>query len=333
MCDSHGDGRNARLLEAEVTRRAVLVGAVAAGAGAALAGLLEPREVMAQIGRDPVLEGVVDLHVHADPDIKTRLRSVDDFEAVGKFAEVGARAVLLKNHFMPTADRAYLARKVVPGIEVYGGVCLNKAVGGLNPHAIQTMADVKGGYGKMVWFPTFDAEHQLRRFPRNEAFVPVVDAGGELLPEARECLKVIAGANLCVSSGHLNAEETVTLFREARAMGVTKMVATHGMADPGRYTVEQMQQIISVGGLIEHVFLATLPVGGPNAIPMSTYAEAIKAVGAQHCILSTDLGQAENAIHPMGFKVFILELLKAGISKEEIDWLTRINPARVLEVA
>src|SRR5687767_7440911 len=116
MCGSAcGEGHDPKILEAEVSRRAVLVGALAAGAGAALAGFVEPREAAAQVRHDPVLEGVTDLHVHADPDIRARLRSLDDFEAVAKFAEVGARAVLLKNHFMPTADRAYLARRIVPG--------------------------------------------------------------------------------------------------------------------------------------------------------------------------------------------------------------------------
>jgi Family of unknown function (DUF6282) len=328
-CDG---GHSSRLREAEISRRAILVGAIAVGAGAALTGLIDPRETAAQVRNDPILDGVIDLHVHSDPDIRLRLRSLDDFETVSKFDEVGARGVLLKNHFMPTADRAYLVRKVVPGIDVFGGVCLNKAVGGLNPDAIQVMAQVKGGYGKMVWFPTFDAEHQLRRFPRNEAFVRTTDAGGELLPEARECLRVIAGENLAISTGHIAPHEALALFREARAMGITRLLVTHALSDPARFTVEQMQEVVSAGGMIEHVFLSALATSSPDPVPITRYVEAIRAVGAEHSIVSTDLGQAENPIHPMGLKVFIMELVKAGVTQQEIDLMTRVNPARLLDL-
>lgn len=335
MCDATtSDGcHSSRLIETEITRRAVLVGALAAGAGAALASLVGPREAAAQVRADPVLEGVIDLHVHSDPDIRVRQRSLDDFETVSKFNEVGARAVLLKNHFMPTADRAYLARKVVPGIEVFGGVCLNKAVGGLNPDAIRAMSQVKGGYGKMVWFPTFDAEEQLRRFPRNEAFVRTTDEGGELLPEARACLAVCAEENLAVSTGHIAPHEALAVFREARSLGIKKLLVTHALSDPARFTVEQMQEVINAGGMIEHVFLSTLATSGPDPVPIARYVEAIKAVGAEHAVLSTDLGQAENPIHPLGLKVFIMELMKAGVTQAEIDLMTRVNPARLLDLA
>jgi Family of unknown function (DUF6282) len=328
-CDG---GHSSRLREAEISRRAILVGAIAVGAGAALTGLIDPRETAAQVRNDPILDGVIDLHVHSDPDIRSRLRSLDDFETVSKFDEVGARGVLLKNHFMPTADRAYLVRKVVPGIDVFGGVCLNKAVGGLNPDAIQVMAQVKGGYGKMVWFPTFDAEHQLRRFPRDEAFVRTTDAGGELLPEARECLRVIAGENLAISTGHIAPHEALALFREARAMGITRLLVTHALSDPARFTIEQMQEVVSAGGMIEHVFLSALATSGPDPVPITRYVDAIRAVGAEHSIVSTDLGQAENPIHPMGLKVFIMELMKAGVTQQEIDLMTRVNPARLLDL-
>src|ERR671936_2662376 len=91
----------------------------------------------------------------------------------------GRCALVLKNHYLITSDRAFLAREVVPGIEIFGGVALNQPVGGLNPSAIVTMARMKGGYGRVVWFPTFDGETHLKRFPRAGATaVPVVDADG-----------------------------------------------------------------------------------------------------------------------------------------------------------
>ena len=329
MCGrQHGHGA----LEAEVSRRAVLVGALAAGAGAALTGFAEPRTALAQVERDPLLDGVVDLHVHSGPDVDPR--SLDDGEVASKYAEAGARAILLKNHYLSTSERAYLARGAAPGIEVFGGVALNKAAGGLNPSAILAMARMKGGYGKVVWFPTRDSENHLRVTPRDDTPVRVVDEGGELLPEARACLQVIAGENLALFSGHIAPSEVLTLFREARAMGVSKMMVTHALAPWPNLTLEHMQEVAALGGLIEHVelfTLATAPSGG--TVPVSSYAEAIKAVGAQHFVLSTDLGQPENPIHPAGYKLLVMELMQAGVTGEEIDVMTRQNPARLLDLA
>ena len=335
MC---GVGRDARLLGAEISRRAIVLGAIAGGASA-VTGLAAGRLASAQVGHDPLLDGVIDLHVHADPDVDAR--SLDDTQVTAKYAEVGARAVLLKNHYLVTSDRAYLARQAVGGIEVFGGLVLNKQVGGLNPAAIRTMSQIKGRFGKVVWFPTRDAEQHLSRFPRDDAPVAVTDEGGELLPETLECLKVIAGENLAVFTGHLSASDALAVLREASALGVKKMLVTHALTDPARYSVEQMQAAVAVGAMIEHVYLGTL--AGPGAlspgqrdfinVPLSDYVAAIKAVGARNCVLSTDLGQAENPIHPMGFKVFIQELMAAGLSADEIDLMARKNPARLLDLA
>jgi hypothetical protein len=280
--------------------------------------------VEAQVAADPVLSGVIDFHVHSDPERTDFFaRSLNDFEVSRKFAEVGARAIVLKNHYLITSDRAWLARQVVPNIELFGGVALNLPVGGLNPSA-------------------FDSESHLKRFPRQGATaVPVVDAGGELLPAALDCLKVIADENLVLCSGHLSVAETLALFRAARDVGVTQMLVTHALTDPARFTIPQMQEVASLGGLMENVYVGTLQgsnslvpgLRGWTNIPIPTYVDAIRQVGAQNFVLSTDLGQAENPIHPMGYKVFIMELMDAGITADEIDLMARKNPARLLGLA
>ncbi len=69
---------------------------------------------------DRVLSGTIDIHVHSDPD--NRPRSIDAID-VAKLARTrGMRAIVLKNHYDPTAALAYIVRKEVPGIEVFGGM-------------------------------------------------------------------------------------------------------------------------------------------------------------------------------------------------------------------
>src|SRR5205807_6405926 len=90
------------------------------------------------------LNGVIDIHVHADPD--SVARSIDAFDLARLAKDRGMRALVLKNHYEPTASLAWSVRKFVPGIEVFGGIDLNRSVGGVNPAAIERMVLMKGGY-------------------------------------------------------------------------------------------------------------------------------------------------------------------------------------------
>src|SRR5260370_16931246 len=117
------------------------------------------------------LKGVVDIHAHCDPDSVPR--SIDAIDLAKLARDRGIRALVLKNHYEPTASLAYLVRKVVPGIELFGGIALNRTVGGVNPAAVDLIARVKGGWGRVVWMPTFDAENPLHFSQSNRPFASV----------------------------------------------------------------------------------------------------------------------------------------------------------------
>src|SRR5207245_10448064 len=115
---------------------------------------------------------------HGDPE--SLARSIDAIDLARLAKARGMRGLVLKNHYEPTASLAYLVRKEAPGIEIFGGIDLNRSVGGVNPAAIERMVLVKGGYGRVVWLPTFDA-----------GLVPV-SKDGALLPEVREVIALAA---------------------------------------------------------------------------------------------------------------------------------------------
>src|SRR5678809_1197738 len=107
--------------------------------------------VLAQVGFPPApaivspAAGVIDMHVHPAPDVFGR--ALTDIETVTLARRKGMRGLVLKNHVVPTADRAALAMDQVPGIEVWGGVVLNNAVGGINPAAVEWMYRMSGSRG------------------------------------------------------------------------------------------------------------------------------------------------------------------------------------------
>src|SRR5499427_6700821 len=133
-----------------------------------------------------VLRGTIDIHVHSDPD--SRPRSIDALDVAKLSRAKGMRGVVLKNHYDPTSGLAYIIRKDVPGLEVFGGIDLNLTVGGINPAAVEHMVQMKGGLGRVIWMPTFDSENAVRLSKENRPFVSVAK-NGRLLPEV---LRVIA---------------------------------------------------------------------------------------------------------------------------------------------
>src|ERR1035438_4983531 len=143
------------------------------------------------------LSGVIDFHVHSDPDSVPR--SIDAIDLAKLAKARGMRGLVLKNHYEPTASLAWLVRKEVPGIEIFGGIDLNRSVGGVNPAAIERMVLMKGGWGRVVWMPTFDAESQVQFSKENRPFVSV-SHNGQLLPEVKQVIALAAQHHLTLET-------------------------------------------------------------------------------------------------------------------------------------
>lgn len=276
------------------------------------------------------LVGVVDFHAHSAPD--TVARSRDSFTVVRQAKAAGLRAVVLKNHYVSTAALAQLAFHEVGGIEVFGGIALNISNGGLNAEAVRRMIQVEGHRGKIVWLPTFDAENQVRFSKQERAFVPVVK-DGRPVPALKEIFELIAANDLILASGHSSAAESLLLFEAARAAGVKRLLVTHVLSDSTRASDTQMKQLASLGAVMEFTYLTHLPAPQGQGVAVTEAAQAIHSVGAEHFLISSDLGQANTPAHTDGLRIFIAALKTAGITDPEIEQIARRNPARLLGLA
>jgi hypothetical protein len=292
---------------------------------------------------DPVLRGAIDLHSHLDPDgygPGGHGRALDVME-MGRLAQdAGMRGFVIKMHYDQTADDAYLVRRQFPNLEVFGGIGTNFATGGLNPAAIRQMADVKGGWGRVIWMPTWDAKHYVEHHGNNRPFITVA-SNGQLLPETKAVIATIAElngktrgskGNLVMATGHNSPEEVLLMVKEARALGIPVLV-THPLLDSVGMTVEQMQQAADMGAYLEFVTLFT-------AQPATTkeYVEAIRKIGPAHCIVSSDKGQGRGeeghdspSQSPVdGLSEAAQVLRRNGFNDAELALMFRTNPARLL---
>jgi hypothetical protein len=276
-----------------------------------------------QADRD--LKGAIDLHIYTEPD--SIARSIDALEAAKLARDRGMRAIALKHHYDETAGLAYLARKLYPGIEVFGGVAMNLTVGGLNPRAVEYMTQITGGFGRFVFMPTNDSEAQVKYGKQTRPFVTVSE-NGELVAEARTVIAAVAKHDLILGSGNISAEETLLVFREGQRQGIKRMIATHGMAAPTFLTIEQAREAAKLGAFIEIV--GGNLAGKDAQVKIDRFAEQIRGIGPASVIMASDLGQKANALPPEGFAVFIDAMRKKGFTDQELDVMTRKNPATLL---
>jgi hypothetical protein len=281
------------------------------------------------------IQGAIDFHVHSAPDVFGR--SVTDIEAAMLSRRMGLRGIVLKNHVTSTADRAAIVREVVPGLEVFGGIVLNMAVGGVNPQAVEWMARMSGRYGKVVWLPTIDADHHLKTFHEpGDGLRVAID--GKVTAETEAVLKIIAREKLVLCTGHVSPPEVLAVTRRALELGASNVVITHAMAEVPNLSMAQMKELAALGATIELDFVNHLM--GPQAhlpwmrhwhrVSVKDMAGAIKELGAEHILIATDLGQTGNPTHPDGMMLLVQGLKQEGVSDADIDRMMRKNPARLL---
>ncbi len=310
---------------------------------ATLTALAAVPAAQAQSVDDPALKGAIDIHSHVDPDgygPGHNGRAFDALELAQLAQQAGMRGFVIKMHYDQSADDAYLVRKQYPDLEILGGIGTNVATGGLNPSAIRQMADVKGGWGRIVWMPTWDAKHYVDNNGNDRPFITVAK-DGELVPEAKALIGAVAEVNgktrsskgkVVLATGHNAPEEVLLIVAEARRLGLDVLV-THPLLESVGMNIEQMQQAVAMGAYLE--FVSSF---ANEEATIAEYAKAIKEIGAEHCIVSSDRGQGRGEeghdspamSHVEGLALAAQALRKNGFSEAELDLMFKTNPARLL---
>jgi len=275
-----------------------------------------------------VLKGAIDFHIHASPD-PFRKRSVDAFTAAQEAKDLGMKAVVLKCHDYPTAPVAQTVESLVTGIRIIGSIALNHGVGGINPEAVEVSA---GMGAKVIWMPTFSSVPDTKRRGLTSG-ISLLDKEGRVLPQVKEVVALAKKYELALCTGHISSQEVCALADEAFATDVWKFVITHpltdGVGDP--LPLEGQKELVERGAFVEHCFVATTSNFG--ALDPKEIVKAIRYVGVEKCILSTDFGQEHNPRPAEGMKIMVSTMLDSGFNEEEMGILLKRNPALLLSLS
>jgi hypothetical protein len=279
---------------------------------------------------DELVIGAIDMHCHHGPDPRL-VRSVDAAEAVREADALGMGGLVLKSHSYPTGPIALLMQKTVARLRVFGGICCDAEIGGLNAAAVEVA--LRTG-AKVVWMPTFSSVVDRRKLGLPGPGIPLLDARGRLLPAVHDILALVREHEASVATGHVDLPEQIALVDAARARGVPAIMthALETLVGPD-HDLGDVVALAERGATIEFTYLTCIPGGFAATSAPGAFARAMMAVGPERAIMSTDFGQ-ERSPHPaVGMRLFIDEMLRAGIAPAAIDLMARRNPARLLGLA
>jgi len=274
-----------------------------------------------------LVHGSIDMHIHASPDPRVQ-RSVNALDAAQQAHRAGMAAIVLKSHEYPTAPLASIINEIVPEIKVFGSISLDYEVGGLNTFAIEASAKMGA---KVVWMPTRCSDHDMKRNNPPGSGISIMDNDGKLLPIVDTILEIVKSHNMVLATGHISQSESFALVDRARQHGIWKIVTTHPLLEKAacHLSLEEQSEIAKKGAFIEHCINDIMPMIGLHPGKM---VEAVKIVGAEHCILSSDLGQIHNPVPVEGMRAGMAILRSCGLSDSEITLMTKVNPAKLLDL-
>jgi hypothetical protein len=275
------------------------------------------------------LTGAADLHCHFGPDAH-RERSVDALDAARDAADAGHAAVVLKSHDYPTAALAAVVDRVVDGVRVFGGICCDREVGGVNPAAVETALRLGA---KIVWLPTLTSRQDQLNGIGEALGIPgpglsVVDEHGVLSPDTHAVLDLVADYGAVLATGHVTWDEHLAVTKEFGRRG--KVLVTHAMEELAgpNLSVDQCIELADLGATIELCALTCL--GALATRPPSAIAAAASAIGPDRCTLATDYGQKANVRPAWGFQEFADALLAEGVDERSIRRMGCDNPCALI---
>lgn len=288
------------------------------------------------------IEGAIDIHVHAGPELFARIGDAVDFATAAR--DAGMAGLVFKAHHESTVTRAYYASLQVPGIDLYGGIVLNTFIGGVNPTAVA--AALQQG-ARIIWGPTMHAKHHVEVLGKGtygvghmtlapelaSPGINVIDADGRLLDEMEEIIQLAKRYDATIATGHLGEQDVRALVLGCERAG-TRCLLTHVFfLDKSQEFLLEMAEhaalfevSASVAFPLEH-FMLRHHGGG---MQLESVASLVSEVGADRVVISTDCGQIHNAAPVEALRSFLNAVKAVGVPEEDVYTMTRSTPRKVL---
>lgn len=290
-----------------------------------------------------IIKKAIDLHVHVGPEVIPRKFNVPDLL---KNQKRKIRGIGIKNHFFPSV---YAPKEVRAGEPfIINSIVLNWYMGGFNPKAVQSVAEISNK-PIIVWFPTLHTEGFLAsqtyeipkewldesvrdsiilRKTRDITPLRVTDVKGNIRPEVLSVLETIKEYDAILATGHLSWQESRVLVKAAKELyGIERIIVTHPIYQKINMPIMVQKELANMGAYIEQCYsMYTI-----DNIEMKNIAKQIQEVGAENCIMSSDVGQSFSLDPDRALADFAERLEKEGVLKQDIKIMLVDNPAKLTD--
>jgi hypothetical protein len=278
-----------------------------------------------------LLKGTYDVHLHTGPSVHTE-RLFDELEFAKQYCYQGLAGFVAKDMHTASVRSLKLVQQVVDKwaeenhrkkVELFGGVCLNYPVGGLNPDAV--IAAYRIG-GKYVWLPSMDANHHRKLVGHGEGQgISLIDENDNVVPQMKEILALMAETDMVLGIGHQSTRERLMVVREAVKMGVQRIEINHINYSLTWLTPEQCKIFADLGA---YLGIYSLDIG--RMYIMEDIMAIYKAVGPERIVFGSDTGHIANP-HPIdSLRMLILGCLQSGIPDEHVRMMCQTNAYNLL---
>jgi Family of unknown function (DUF6282) len=282
-----------------------------------------------------LVEEAIDCYVHGAPDLIARRGN--DIELARECAAGGYAAAVHRHHFADTTGRAELARAAT-GFRLLGALVLNDASGGINPTAAEVALRSGAAWVSLPTLSSAVFRAGLRSKPAavrgvlglGPGRLRLLDESGELRPEVRATMELVAEHGAVLGLGYGGADELVAVLRATSPSGPTAVLTYPHIAG---LSAAQAGELVTVGDCYLELCAYRLhpsgPAGGGDA-PLREALGLLEAVGADRTIMSSDGGIAD-APAPSELLAFGLQQLAgAGVKLSVLRRLVSNNPQRLL---
>ncbi|MGQ9718380.1 MAG: DUF6282 family protein [Nitrososphaerales archaeon] len=285
------------------------------------------------------MKGIIDLHVHGAPDITPR--KATELEIAKKAQEYGMVGILFKSHSRTTTKEINDINKKLGEEIAFSSLVLNEFCKGFNKKIVEEEA--RNGI-KVVFMPTLSSLNH-RSFEGKEGGLTILRKG-ELRPEIQEILRLIAENDLTLATGHLSGKEIFVLVKEANKVGVRKVLVTHPDLKLVDLSLKDQKRLLKYGVYFERTFYSCInpnfPYGeepsdltienGQAFSPkmLDSITKSIRETGVKNNVLTSDLGQVQNLDPVEGFRFYLEKLRQRGFSEEDLETMSKTNPAKLL---
>jgi len=129
---------------------------------------------------------------------------------------------------------------------------------------------------------------------------------------------------------HLAPREIVALVREARDVGVEKIVITHPHFRVPNIDLDTLEEVARMGAMPEFGYCTVSPAWQYASV--DKIVASVQRVGASRCLLVSDTGQRHNPMPSEALRIFAQCVFEKGVPIDDVTGMITKNPLDLLDI-